>query len=488
MSSPVDISFKNFIQIDYNSKTPIYLQISEHFIKAIQLGYLPEGTQLPGSRVLCKELNINRNTLIKALEELQTQDWVAILPNKGTFILSENKKNKKSFGLVNSSKANANYTFVRSAVLDIPWQTNNAALQFTEGTADLRIEPIQQIYKVYASILRDQYKDNRSEKETFQNFHFQMLNYLNASRGLRASADNLFITSNHQTALYLVSKLLIAKADKILITDLGYHTANMIFASLEAQLLSVKTTEKGIDIEHLEHLCKNNRIKFLYLTSHYHYPTTISISPKQKIEIYNLAEKYNFIILEDDYDYDFNYSSASFPLMSFNAISRVIYVGLFGKGLPVAFRTGFVIGSPDLITELNKYNQIFDPEIDALKLSTLSTLIAEGEVNRFLKKARKIYNNRMLYLINRISTNPNIDVAINNPSGGLAIWCRWNNHINLSLLQKRCANKGLFIPQNTLYQNKDTCASRIGFAHLDYSEIDVATAILTQEIETLSKQ
>ena len=73
MDSPVQIPFKSFIQLKPEETTALYLQIVFEFIKAIQIGLLPEGTKLPGTRILCKVLEVNRNTLIKAFQDLELQ-------------------------------------------------------------------------------------------------------------------------------------------------------------------------------------------------------------------------------------------------------------------------------------------------------------------------------------------------------------------------------------------------------------------------------
>ena len=70
MDSPVQIPIKSFIQLKPKDDIALYLQLVFEFIKAIQTGYLPEGTKLPGTRILCKLLSVNRNTLIKAFDDL----------------------------------------------------------------------------------------------------------------------------------------------------------------------------------------------------------------------------------------------------------------------------------------------------------------------------------------------------------------------------------------------------------------------------------
>src|SRR6218665_1250236 len=96
MNSPVEIPFRSFIQLKPEDNTALYLQIVFEFIKAIQTGFFPEGTKLPGKRILCKVLSVNRNTLIKAFQDLESQGWIETLPNKGTFILSQQKQKNKA--------------------------------------------------------------------------------------------------------------------------------------------------------------------------------------------------------------------------------------------------------------------------------------------------------------------------------------------------------------------------------------------------------
>src|SRR5699024_2641433 len=49
-------------------------------------GRLRRGLQLPGSRDLADMLQVHRNTLLVAYEELQAQGWIETIPRKGTFV------------------------------------------------------------------------------------------------------------------------------------------------------------------------------------------------------------------------------------------------------------------------------------------------------------------------------------------------------------------------------------------------------------------
>jgi len=57
--------------------------------RAILEGRLPPGTALPGSRILAEMLQVNRQTVIPALQELEAQGWLVTEPSRGTFVAEE---------------------------------------------------------------------------------------------------------------------------------------------------------------------------------------------------------------------------------------------------------------------------------------------------------------------------------------------------------------------------------------------------------------
>ena len=60
--SPVNTLLKKLIHFEKSSATPVYIQISQQIINAIQRSYLAGGTLLPGTRVFSQLIQINRNS------------------------------------------------------------------------------------------------------------------------------------------------------------------------------------------------------------------------------------------------------------------------------------------------------------------------------------------------------------------------------------------------------------------------------------------
>lgn len=477
MNSPVSNLFQNFISIDRNSTTSIYLQITYQLINAIQRGYLPAGMKLPGSRTLAEWFEVHRKTIVAVYEELDAQGWVQIHPNKGTFILdveTEKIKIEHSDSLkLYSYPKKTGFVFNKTNILDNPYEYGDFSYRWNDGTPDYRITQIDTLTKFYSASLKR--KQNRkkwaySKEEGSIYFRKQLSNYLNLTRGLHISEKNILITRSIDAGIYIISQILLEKNDNVVVAEMSYFATNMIFQKSGAKILTIPIDKDGIRVDQLRDLCKQKTIRMLYLTPHHHYPTTVTLSAQRRLELLNLANEFGFIILEDDYDYDFQYDkNITLPMASANTNGMVVYVGSFGKTLAPGFRTGFVIAPENLIYEMRKYLGIIDREGDILMEQVLGELIEEGEIHRHLKKSIKIYQERRDNFADILKTF-NEDIVFQVPSGGLAYWIEWQKPVNLLKLSQECAKNNLLIPRTLLYQNKHTTAMRIGFGHLTTEE------------------
>ncbi|MBD3906283.1 PLP-dependent aminotransferase family protein [Chryseobacterium sp. Ch-15] len=493
MNSPVEFPYESFILINRNSEISIYMQISNQLINAIQRGVLPFGIKLPGTRALSIILNVHRNTIVAAYEELFAQGWVESLPNKGTFVIGKNQE--KPFQIKDFEKNNlelypksTGFSFKTSNILDNPFEYSDCEYIFNDGVPDIRLTQIDHHSRIYSSILkRKAHKIGQYNQDGSEFFKKNLSQFLNLSRGLPISKNNLLITRSTEMSIYIVSEILLAEGDIVLVGELSYFSVNMIFQKAGVNIQSISIDEEGINVEEVRAACKKQKIRMLYLTPHHHYPTTVTLSAKRRLELLNLSNEFGFIILEDDYDYDFHYDkSPILPLASADTNGMVIYIGSFGKSLVPGFRTGFIVAPENLMIEMRKYLGIIDRQGDVLMEHVLGEMIAEGEINRYLKKSLKIYQERRDYFVSLLEKNLGEYIDFQKPSGGLAVWMKWKIPVNLMQLSRNCAQNNLFIPKTLLYQNKDLTAMRMGFGNLNLTEMDKSIEILSENIKLLS--
>ena len=80
------------INLDYQSRTPIYEQIVNDIEKYVALGILKEKVQIPSIREMASNLGINPNTVKKSYDILENRGIITTISTKGTFISSDTKK------------------------------------------------------------------------------------------------------------------------------------------------------------------------------------------------------------------------------------------------------------------------------------------------------------------------------------------------------------------------------------------------------------
>lgn len=495
MGSPVLIPYQSFVHVDRESATAVYMQIANQLINAIQRGYLIAGIKLPGTRVLSVTLGVHRKTIVAVYDELDAQGWVEIRPNKGTFVLSRkhSKPNRFQSFLQNTLASypdNTGYSFEKSSLLDNPFEHSKCEYVFNDGTPDIRLTQVDHLSRLYSSSMKR--RSNRRKlgyynQDGSEYFKENLSNFLNLSRGLHISKNNLLITRSTEMSVYIISEILLKANDVVVVASLSYFSVNMIFQKSGARIHQVPIDNEGIQVDAVRELCRKHRIRMLYLTPHHHYPTTVTLSAQRRIELLDLANEFGFVILEDDYDYDFHYDkSAVLPLASADTNGMVIYVGSFGKSLAPGFRTGFIVAPENLMDEMRKYLGIIDRQGDVLMEQVLGEMIEEGEIHRHLKKSIKIYHQRRDRFTELLENNFENYLQFKKPSGGLAVWAEWKLPINLLQLSNACAKDNLFIPKALLYQNRQLSAMRLGFGHLDETEMQHSIDILRHHVKKLS--
>lgn len=74
------------IQIDLQSRVPLYEQLQEQIIRLSLLGILDENQQLPSVRALAREVGVNPNTVAKAYQQLEQQGIIYTVSGRGSFV------------------------------------------------------------------------------------------------------------------------------------------------------------------------------------------------------------------------------------------------------------------------------------------------------------------------------------------------------------------------------------------------------------------
>ncbi len=473
--------YKTTIQLDRNSNQAMYIQLSNQLISLIKKNKLPPNTKLPSSRLLAELLAIHRKTVVASYEDLVLQGWIETIPQKGTFVhqnlpeLDQQNFLKETKGF---QKEQAGFSFYTDATLEEKLlKKNHQWMAINDGISDVRLTPLNELARTYRRIAGKKSSiDELSYGTTLGNDYLRtvLVDYLNKTRGLNITKENVLITRGSQMGIYLSSQLLVKENDIVVVGETNYSAANTTFLHHNAQLKFIEVDACGINTQQLETICKQQSIKAVYVTSHHHHPTTVTLSAERRIHLLNLAKKYNFAIIEDDYDYDFNYShSPILPLASHDVNSNVIYIGSVCKTVAPVFRIGYLIAPKDFVTAAAHERRYIDRQGDALLELTFASFIKNGDLDRHIKKVLKIYKNRRAIFCELLQEKLSEYLTFEIPKGGMAVWVQLDKRYSWKEVQKQAENYYLDIGSWQRYDmaNSKHNAIRIGFASYNEKEI-----------------
>jgi len=77
------------LDLDPALPKPLYLQLVEGVRRLVAIGALKPGDRLPAVRDLAVRLRLNRNTVARAVQELEAQGIVRTRVGQGTFVADE---------------------------------------------------------------------------------------------------------------------------------------------------------------------------------------------------------------------------------------------------------------------------------------------------------------------------------------------------------------------------------------------------------------
>ena len=237
--------------------------------------------------------------------------------------------------------------------------------------------------------------------------------------------DELIITSGGQQANELSCKVLLNEGDTLICESPSFIGSLNAFRSYNVNLVGVDMEDDGINIEKLENALKTEKnVKILYLIPNFQNPTGRTMSLAKRKAVYELACKYDFIILEDDPYGELRFAGENVPtIKSMDTEGRVIYSSTFSKLISPGFRTGFVSAPAPIIQKIVVCKQVSDVHSNIWAQVLCHRFMTTIDRQAHLEKLRGIYREKCELMCGYIDNEFSKKVTYVKPQGGLFIWC-----------------------------------------------------------------
>lgn len=450
-----------------NDSKPIYLLIVQEIISKIKTGLLKPNEALPGSRKLAQQLGVNKNTVVQALDILISEGWLSSQERKRAVV--------SSIRPITSSTSSQT-----SLSLNIK---KNYSIFFDDGTPNLDNAPLQDISCSYRRIfnkMQNFLKIKDDDNIGLPQFREAISRMLAHNRQLRASADEICICRGAQMAVFLLANTILKAGDVVLVEAPGYKLIWDVFTHAGAEIIPIKIDKDGIIVDEIERLLQSRKIKALYITPCHQYPTTVSLSIKRRFKIIELSNKYEFTVIENDFDSEFHFAgNPIIPLCAQGTLKNFAYVGTFSKLITPTIRIGYIYSSSTLINAIGEFRKIIDRQGDNIMEYAILDLINSGKLLKYHKRMLKFYKKRRNFVYSLLDKYLSDIVDYDKPMGGLAVWLRFRKGFKVDDIRIKANNKLLDFYDSSRYSFDESINGlRLGYASLSEEALEKGIKIL----------
>jgi GntR family transcriptional regulator/MocR family aminotransferase len=493
--------------LDRGQPLSLQVQLKQHVVAAILDGRLKPGEPLPSCRHLADRLDIARNTVMLAYQQLVDEGYLEPRARSGYFVspdimtgrVQDQTSGEAARALSVDSQAmpsgdgkapdwqrrfKLNPTAQRN--IDKPRDWQKAPYPFIAGQVDPALFPIA-AWRDCSRLAMGVKAVNEWTVDLINRDDPILIDQIRARalprRGIAATADEILVTVGAQQALYLIAALMVRETDRVAVEEPGYVDARNIFRIKTPHLVPVPVDAEGIQTDPwLE------QVDYVYVTPSHQHPTTVTLSRARRKRLLDLAAERRFVVIEDDYEIEANYAANPSPaLKSMDADGRVIYVGSMSKLLAPGLRLGYVVGPAPVIAELRALRRLMVRHPPANNQRTVALFLANGHFDALINRLNKANAERWRRLREAMARHmPGF--TLGQGSGGTSLWVSGSEGFDGVELAARARAEGVIIEAGDVFYEADPAPRnhvRIGFSAIPVDRIEPGIARLAAIAKTL---
>lgn len=240
--------------------------------------------------------------------------------------------------------------------------------------------------------------------------------------GMQVNADQIMITSGSQQGIYLADALLLDAGDAIVVEAPTFVGAFGGMQTFEADIIEVSMDADGLDTEALETILQERKVKVVYTIPEFQNPSGRTMSLARRRRLIELAEQYDFVILEDAPYSDLRYEGVPMPpIYTLDTNGRTFYLGSFSKTLAPQ-RIGWVVAPSKVIRKMSFLKMAMDVCTPTLTQAVFAEFCERGLLDSHIETLKAAYGKKRNAMLGALDRFMPVGVEWTNPQGGMFVW------------------------------------------------------------------
>ncbi|MBP3889008.1 MAG: PLP-dependent aminotransferase family protein [Cellulosilyticum sp.] len=476
-----------FSTLEIKGDSPIYEQIEKHIEKAIQTGALIKDSKLPSTRETSSVLKVSRNTVMTAYENLESRGIIYSVKGKGSFVKIANQSSDQGIQ-IDWSKKLSHYgtTCENMDIIKTEYRYEKGMISFKSIAPEGNLFDTEEFKRAFLDVISMEGEKllNYGYAQGYRRLIDYLMEYMQG-KGVELKDKDILVTNGFTEGLDILLSAYTVPGDKVICEMPTHHTTIKMMKAYGLEIIGVSMDEQGVRVDELAEKIIEHQPKWIYLTPSYQNPTGIVMSPERRREVYKVLIQYKMTCIEDGFNEELLYSGSHvMPLIALSGSSNnIIYLGSLSKILFPGLRLGWIMADKNCISILESVKRAKNIHTSFLDQAIFVQYMSSGAFERYVKKVRKYYRDRYLFMIEEIKKY--IPYKKIYGEGGLHVYITLNDNIDTRELLEQCYARGvLFMPGDIFMANQSRTSSlRLGFGKLEHHEIVSGLKIISEEIQ-----
>lgn len=272
-------------------------------------------------------------------------------------------------------------------------------------------------------------------------------------RSLEVDEEWFQLTNGSTAAIDLIVRSIIDPGDVIVTETPTYMGSLANFLGVGADICPISVDESGLRIDELTGKItalkkEGKRVKLLYTISSFQNPTGTTMSVDRKRELLQIADREEFLILDDDAYGDLYYDSPPSAAMSgLGGGHGVMTVGSFSKTVATGLRIGWIHAHPDALDLFSRMK--FDMGQNQMAQHMMGRFLEKGHLEPHLENVRRLYKKKMTFVADAMETHLSDYVSFVRPTGGFYLWVRLRHGLSANAVWRTATQEGVSVNPGT---------------------------------------
>ena len=219
---------------------------------------------------------------------------------------------------------------------------------------------------------------------------------------------------------------------------------------LGADLLAIPVEADGLDVEALERALQSGaRPKLAHVIPNFHNPAGCTLSLDKRRRLLELAERFDFVLFEDDPYVELRFEGESLPTMlSLDDAGVVVYASSFSKTVCPGIRVGYLAGPQAVIADVVKMATGTYISPSMVSQSIVAEFCRSGALERSIETVKAALRERRDTLCEALGRElPDARFVV--PTGGYFLWVELPEGADVARLAELAAERGVVFVKGT---------------------------------------